>query len=117
LDPLHLAIEVGRAGTDAGVADAQAVQEQAEGAAELGAVVGLDAAKGEGEAVEERRQGTADGGGGALGEDGGSQDAAAVVHQGELVASFGQVHEVHLAPLSREGLSITNPEGLGLTRA
>jgi hypothetical protein len=96
------------------MADSQTPQEEGESAAELWAVVGLDAAEGEREAVEERGHGAADGGGGALGEDSGSQDAAAVVYQGELVASFGQVHEVHLASFSGEGLGVAGPDGLGL---
>jgi len=114
LHPLHLAIEVRGARPDAGVADAQAAEEEGKGAAKLGAVVGLDAGEGEGKGAEEVGHGSADGGGGALGEDGGSQKAAAVIHQGELVAFFGQVHEVHLAPLSRQGLGIAGPHRLGL---
>jgi hypothetical protein len=52
-----------------------------------------------------------------LGEDGGSQKAAAVIHQGELEASLGQVHEIHLGPLSRKGLGVTDPDGFGLAGA
>jgi hypothetical protein len=89
LDSLYLAVEVRGPGPYTGVADAQATKEKSEGTTELGAVVSLDTAKGEREGVEKKGNGAADGSGGALGEDGGSQEAAAVVHQGELVASLG----------------------------
>jgi hypothetical protein len=69
--------------------DAQAVEEEGEGTTKLGAVVGLDAGEGEGKGAEEAWQSKADGGGGALGEDGGGQKAATVIDQGELIATFG----------------------------
>ena len=47
-------------------------------------------------------------------EDGSGQKAAAIIHQSKLVASLGQVHEVHLGPLPREGLGVTGPYRLGL---
>jgi hypothetical protein len=48
LDPLHLTVEVGAAGPDVGMTDAETVEEAGEIAAELGAIVGLEAADGEG---------------------------------------------------------------------
>src|SRR3990172_11680003 len=43
-------------------------------------------------------------------QDGSRQHAAAVVHQGELVAVLGKVLEVHLGPLPGDSLGIANPD-------
>jgi hypothetical protein len=59
---------------------------------------------------------TTDGGGGALGEDGGGEKAATIIHQGELAATFGQVHEVYLASLSGERLGVASPDQPGLAK-
>ena len=96
-----------------GVADAQAAEEDGEITAELGAVVRLYAAQGEGDGLEEAGQGPADSGGGASLQDSGSQEAAAVVDQGELEASLREVLEVHLGPLSWILLGVAGPDGLG----
>src|SRR3989304_6308237 len=116
LHPLHLTVEVGAPGLDAGVADAQAFEQGGEIKAELGAVVRLDAAQGEGERFEEPWKGAADGGGGAFLQHRGPQVAAAVVHQSELVAVLGKVLEVHLGPFSRDRPGVANPIGLRLPR-
>jgi hypothetical protein len=56
---------------------------------------------------------SAGGGGGTLGEDGGGEKAATITHQGELVATFGQVHEAHLALLSGRRLGVAGPHRPG----
>src|SRR3989304_5287952 len=116
LHPLHLTVEVGAPGLDAGVADAQAFEQGGEIKAELGAVVRLDAAQGEGERFEERWKGATDGGGGALLQHSGPQVAAAVVNEGELVAFLGKVLEVHLGPLSGDSLGVANPDWFRFAR-
>lgn len=88
LDPLPLAVEVGATGLDVGMADA--------------------------ETVEEARQ---DGGGGAPLQGGSGEEAAAVVHQGELVAFLREVLEVHLGSLSRDGFPVADPDGFRLARS
>jgi hypothetical protein len=115
LNPFHLTVEVGTARPDVGMADAETVEEAGEIAAELGAVVSLDAAQGEGQGLEEPWQGPADSGGGAPLQDSGGQETAAVIDQGELVASLREVHEVHLGSLTRDRLGVAGPDGLGLT--
>src|SRR3990170_1500168 len=117
LHPLHLTVEVGAPGLDAGVADAQAFEQGGEIKAELGAVVRLDAAQGEGERFEERWKGATDGGGGALLQHSGPQVAAAVVNEGELIAFLGKVLKVHLGPLPGDRPGVANPIGLRLARS
>ncbi len=114
LDPLHLTVEVGAAGPDVGMTDAETVEEAGEIAAELGAVVRLDAAHGEGDRLEEAWQGAADSGRGAPLQDGSGQKATAVVHQGQLEASLREVLEVHLRPLPWILLGVADPDGLRL---
>ncbi|OGO09487.1 MAG: hypothetical protein A2Y61_07950 [Chloroflexi bacterium RBG_13_60_13] len=66
LDPLHLAIEVRRARSDAGVADAQTLQQASEIAAELGTVVRLDTVHREGQVLQQTWEDAAHGGCSAL---------------------------------------------------
>ena len=79
LQPLHLTVEVGASGPDAGVAYVQAAEQCGEIVPELGAVVRLDAAQREGDGLQESWKGSADGGGGAPLQDSGGQEAATVV--------------------------------------
>src|SRR4030042_3355699 len=62
LNPLYLAIEMRRAGSDAGVADAEMLQQASEIAAELGAVVRLDTVHREGQVLQQTREDAAHGG-------------------------------------------------------
>jgi len=117
LHPLHLAVEVGGARPDAGVADTLLAQELGKGLAELRAVVGLEATEGEGERLEQLGQRLTDGLGGAPGDHRGRQGAAAVVDEGDLEAALGEVLQIHLRPLPWPGFSVPLPDGLGLAGA
>src|SRR4030042_1460315 len=101
LDPFHLAIEVGTTWPNTGVADAQTLEQAREIATELGAVVRLDALHREGQMPQQTRQDVDHGGRSALLQDGGRQEAAAVVHQGELVAAPRKGHENHFGVFTR----------------
>jgi hypothetical protein len=114
LDPLQFAVEVGRSRPDPPMAGAQTAEEEGEIVADLEAVVRLDAAQWEGDGLEEPRKGATDGSSGALLSDRCGEQPAAVVHQGELLASLGEVLEVHLGLFSWQGLSVARPDGLRL---
>jgi hypothetical protein len=66
LHPFYLAIEMGAAGSDAGVADAQVPEQASEIATELGAVIRLNAVDWEGQLPQQMRQDSAYGGSGTL---------------------------------------------------